>query len=130
MTALSLFILCIIVSHHVLSNESILLWYISVIVEALLFVYSYFHYYWIIIRYLCMFDVFKPTLTGFIGTLSPIELGLFESTDIVAGDVFFYLLRFFIRIMIGVSRISYIHVHLHAFPYSIEERFIRTRSTS
>lgn len=29
-----------------------------------------------------MFDVFKPTLTGFIGTLSPIELGLFESTDI------------------------------------------------
>ena len=82
MTALSLFIVCIIVSHHVLSNESILLWYISVIVEALLFVYSYFHYYWIIIRYLCMFDVFKPTLTGFIGTLSPIELGLFESTDI------------------------------------------------
>lgn len=82
MTALSLFILCIIVSHHVLSNESILLWYISVIVEALLFVYSYFHYYCIILRYLCMFDVFKPTLTGFIGTLSPIELGLFESTDI------------------------------------------------
>ena len=82
MTAISLLILCIIVSRHVLSNESIVLWYISVIVEALLFIYSYLILRISSYRYLCMFDIFKPTLTGFIGTLSPIELGLFESSDI------------------------------------------------
>ena len=40
MTAVSLTMLCIIVSVHVLHHESLTLWYISAIVEALLFVYS------------------------------------------------------------------------------------------
>ena len=40
MTAVSLVVLCIIVSIHVLHHESLTLWYISAIVEALLFVYS------------------------------------------------------------------------------------------
>ena len=82
MTVLSLFILCIIISYHVIVRESIGLWYCSVIIEAILFVYSYSLELRMIHRYLCMFDVFKPILTGFLGSLSPMELGLFESSDI------------------------------------------------
>lgn len=88
-------------------------------------------YYNISSRYLCIFDYFKPTLTGFIGDLSLIELGLFETSDIGIyltlrsflvsavshGDVFCYLLRFFVRIMIGVSRISYLHVSVYEYSY-------------
>ena len=40
MTGISLTMLCLVVSVHVLHHESLTLWYIAAIVEALLFVYS------------------------------------------------------------------------------------------
>ena len=106
MTAISLFLLCLIVVVHIGQKESLALWYVVIIVEAILFAYSY----------LNMFEMFAPTLhLDIFNNVTDLELGLFYSKDIVQsvskGEVFFYLLHFFVRIFIAVSRIQYLRKH-------------------
>ena len=106
MTAISLFLLCLIVVVHIGRKESLALWWVVIIVEAILFVYSY----------LNMFEMFAPSLHWDVfNNVTDLELGLFYSKDIVQsvskGEVFFYLLHFFVRIFIAVSRIQYLQKH-------------------
>ena len=106
MTAISLFLLCLIGVVHIGRKESLALWWVVIIVEAILFVYSY----------LNMFEMFAPSLHWDVfNNVTDLELGLFYSKDIVQsvskGEVFFYLLHFFVRIFIAVSRIQYLQKH-------------------
>ena len=106
MTAISLFLLCLIVVVHIGRKESLALWWVVIIVDAILFVYSY----------LNMFEMFAPSLhLDIFSNVTDLELGLFYSKDIVQsvskGEVFFYLLHFFVRIFIAVSRIQYLQKH-------------------
>lgn len=108
MTAVSLFALCLVVIVHVLGRERKGLWYFNVIVEGLLFAYSY----------LNMFDLFTKYIypESFFSSLhiTKVEAGLFVSSNIVDsvshGEIFFFLLPSFIRIVIAVSRILYLNV--------------------
>lgn len=49
--------------------------------------------------------------------MNPTEFGVFTTSSImdsvVSGNVFFYLFRFFVRIIIGCSRILYFKVGVH-----------------
>ena len=103
MTAISLFLLSLIVIVHIGCKESLALWWIAVVVEALLFLYGY----------LNMFSMIAPFLHwGIFENVKDLELGLFVTKNIVnsvsRGEVFFYLLHFFVRIFIAVSRITYL----------------------
>ena len=117
MTAISLFLLCLIVVVHIGQKESFALWWVVIIVEAILFVYSY----------LNMFESIAPWLHwGILNNVTDLELGLFYSKDIVQsvskGEVFFYLLHFFVRIFIAVSRITYLQKHRRAEEQEKEEK--------
>lgn len=101
MTGVSLLLLCVIVMVHILDKESLFLWWVAAVVEVIFFIYGY----------LNMFDLLRDKLTW--DRINQLELGLFVTNDIVEsvskGDVFFYLLHFFIRIVIATSRIVYLH---------------------
>lgn len=106
MTAISLVLLCLVVVVHIGHKESLALWWVALIVEALLFIYGY----------LNMFTKIAPLLhLEVLKNVSDLELGLFYSKDIVQsvskGEVFFYLLHFFVRIFIAVSRITFLREH-------------------
>lgn len=114
MTAVSLLALCLVVIVHVLGRERKGLWYVNVIIEGLLFAYSY----------LNMFDLFTKYIypASFFTSLhiTKVEAGLFVSSNIVDsvshGDIFFFLLPSFVRVVIAVSRILYLDVSSLHYP--------------
>lgn len=69
--------------------------------------------------YLCLFPFFRSKIFVFTD-INPTEFGIFTTSDImnsvVTGNVFFYLLRFFVRIIIGCSRILYFSVPPSRLP--------------
>ena len=66
--------------------------------------------------YLTLFDFFRPALTSFIpSSISLLELGVLETDSIYEatrrGDVFIFLLRNLLRIIIAITRLSYFKVY-------------------
>ena len=113
LTGVSLFFLCFDVAVHILFRESVALWFVTVVVEVILFVYSSLLLSALTPSYLCLFPFFRSKIFVFTD-INPTEFGIFMTNDImssvVTGNVFFYLLRFFIRITIGCSRILFFSV--------------------
>ena len=114
------------------------------IVESLIFIYRYIFTFIIIIiiiitiiiiiailsidslsfsSYLTLFDFFRPLLTSFIpSSISLLELGLLETDSIYEathrGDVFIFLLRNLLRIIIAITRLNYFKVYFQISSYS------------
>lgn len=116
MSAISLVVLCILIMSHLYGRETKGLWIFQVVVDGLLFVYAYLNMFTLISDFIYPKSFFESL------HFTKVEVGLFVTSDIVAAvskcEVFFYFLPFFIRIVIGASRILYFNVTL-VLPYNI-----------
>ena len=108
MNVISLFALCLVVITHIYSGESKAMWILNVGIEGILFLYGYLNMFSILSSFI------YPELLFDQLNISKIELGLFVTNDIIQavtnGQVFFYLLPSFLRILIAVSRLLYFSV--------------------
>ena len=108
MSAISLLIQCVLIINHIYGVERKGLWLVGMVLEGLLFIYSY----------LNMFSAISSVIypENFFNShhLGKVEVGLFVTSDIVGAvsrcEVFFYFLPSFLRIVIGASRILYFTV--------------------
>ena len=71
--------------------------------------------------YLTLFDFFRPVLTSFLpSSISLLELGLLETDSVYEatrrGDVFIFLLRNLLRIIIAITRLNYFKVYFSFIP--------------